>query len=71
MGYPLPIKLLIKNFKSHKSTVIPLGNIKEKCYTTGFSGSGKSSILEAIQYALGRNITNPEEFFHYTNIFRD
>ena len=68
MGYPIPIKLLIKNFKSHKSTIIPLGQVDDKCYTMGISGSGKSSILEAIQYALGKNIDNAEEFFHYTNI---
>ena len=68
MGYPIPIKLLLKNFKSHKSTVIPLGQVKDKCYTMGISGSGKSSILEAIQYALGKEISNNEEFFHYSNL---
>lgn len=68
MGYPIPIKLLLKNFKSHKSTIIPLGHVKDKCYTMGISGSGKSSILEAMQYALGREISNNEEFFHYTNL---
>jgi len=58
----------MKNFKSHKSNEIPLGKVNEKCYVMGISGSGKSSILEAIQYALGKNIDNPEEFFHYSNI---
>ena len=67
MGYPIPIKLMLKNFKSHKSTIIPFGEVNDKCYTMGISGSGKSSILEAIQYALGKEISNNEEFFHYTN----
>jgi DNA repair exonuclease SbcCD ATPase subunit len=61
----VPVELVLQNFGSHKSTRIPLAKASERCFVTGNSGSGKSHILDAMQYVMGRKIQNENDFFHY------
>ncbi len=65
---PFPTQLLLQNFGSHKNTRLTFGALKDRCYITGSSGSGKSHILNAIQYVLGRKIERDNEFFTYEEI---
>ncbi|MEX2714999.1 MAG: ATP-binding protein [Candidatus Sigynarchaeota archaeon] len=65
MASAVPVELVLQNFGSHKNTRIPLAKAGERCFITGNSGSGKSHILDAMQYVLGRKIQNDNDFFHY------
>lgn len=68
MANVIPIELLLQNFGSHKNTIIPLyqdNDPNERVFVTGSSGKGKSHILEAMQYVLGKKIMSEKEFFHY------
>ncbi|MFW9876828.1 MAG: AAA family ATPase [Candidatus Thorarchaeota archaeon] len=67
-SYPILKRLVLQNFGSHKNTIISLGDLGEHCYITGSSGSGKSHILNAVQYVLGRKIERDNEFFTYEEI---
>jgi len=40
----------------------------DRCYITGSSGSGKSHVLNALQYVLGRKIERDNEFFTFEEI---
>jgi len=68
MANAIPIELLLQNFGSHRNTIIPLcekSDPNERVFITGSSGKGKSHILEAMQYVLGKKIMSEKEFFHY------
>ena len=66
--YPIPIKITLQNFGSHKNTIISFGKLNDRCYITGSSGSGKSHIFKAIQYVLGKHIERDNEFFTFEEI---
>jgi len=69
MPNAVPIKIILKNFGSHKNTEVRFhregGNAVDRCFITGSSGKGKSHVLEAMQYVLGKRIENENEFYHY------
>lgn len=67
-SYPILKQLFLQNFGSHKNTIISFGDLSDRCYVTGSSGSGKSHILNAVQYVLGRKIERDNEFFTYEEI---
>ena len=67
-NYPILKRLFLQNFGSHKNTIISFGDLNDRCYITGSSGSGKSHILNAVQYVLGRKIERDNEFFTYEEI---
>ncbi len=67
-SYPILKQLFLQNFGSHKNTIISFGDLSDRCYITGSSGSGKSHILNAVQYVLGRKIERDNEFFTYEEI---
>ena len=67
-SYPILKQLILQNFRSHKNTIISLGDLSDLCYVTGSSGSGKSHILNVVQYVLGRKIERDYEFFTYEEI---
>ncbi len=66
--YPILKKLFLQNFRSHKNTIISLGDLSDRCYVTGSSGSSKSHILNVVQYVLGRKIERDNEFCTYEEI---
>ncbi len=67
-NFPIPIKIFLQNFGSHKNTIITFGELMDRCYITGSSGSGKSHVLNALQYVLGRKIERDNEFFTFEEI---
>ena len=67
-NFPVPTKIFLQNFGSHKNTIITFGEIMDRCYITGSSGSGKSHVLNALQYVLGRKIERDNEFFTFEEI---
>ncbi len=71
MNNTIPLEIFIQNFGSYRNTRIPFGQPNERCFVTGSSGKGKSHILEAMQYVLGRKIENEKEFFNFEEIIID
>lgn len=69
--YPIPVKIFFQNFGSHRNTIITFGELMERCYITGSSGSGKSHILNALQYVLGKKIQRDNEFFRFEEIVEE
>ena len=67
-NFPIPTKIFLQNFGSHKNTILTFGELMDRCYITGSSGSGKSHILNALQYVLGRKIERDNEFFTFEEI---
>ena len=64
----IPVELKMANFGSHKKSRILFGNEDESIFISGISGSGKSHILDAIQYVFGKPIDSDDEFFNHRDV---
>lgn len=60
----IPLKIYLKNFRSHRDSEIDFGEPDWKIFVTGESGSGKTTILFAFQYLFGNDILGYDDFFH-------
>ena len=66
--YPVPVRLVMKNFCSHVNNVVEFGAPHEKVFVRGETGQGKSQIFNAIKYALGKEKHSDEEVFTYEEL---
>ena len=62
---PIPYKLVLKNFGSHRNTLVDFGEPYENVFFRGTSGMGKSHIIKAIQLVLGKKMRSDNEIFTY------